>query len=101
MIAVFFACFNLGRFLFKPDFNGWGLIGNLKWLGLEGVGQSVNPDYAPTIPHMAFMLFQMMFAVITPALISGAMVERIKFGVYLVFTLLWSMLIYNEEIERE
>lgn len=80
---------------FGPDFNGWGLIGNLKWLGLEGVGQSVNPDYAPTIPHMAFMLFQMMFAVITPALISGAMVERIKFGVYLVFTLLWSMLIYN------
>lgn len=80
---------------FGPDFNGWGIIGNLKWLGLHGVGYDVNPDYGPTVPHLAFMAFQMMFAVITPALISGAFVERIKFSSYLLFSLLWATLVYN------
>ncbi len=78
---------------FGPD--KWGIIGSLKWLGLNGVGQGVNPDYCPTVPHIAFMTFQMMFAVITPALISGAFVERIKFSSFLIFTLLWATLVYD------
>jgi ammonium transporter, Amt family len=77
-----------------PDLHGLGLIGNLKWLGLDGVGQAVNAAYCPTIPHIAFMTFQMMFAVITPALISGALVERIKFSSFLFFTILWSTFVY-------
>ena len=79
---------------FGPD-SGWGIIGNLKWLGLEGVGLGINPDYGATIPHMAFMIFQMMFAVITPALISGAFVERIKFSSYLIFSVIWATLVYD------
>jgi ammonium transporter, Amt family len=78
---------------FGPDVHG--LIGNLHWFGLNGVGQEVNPSYAPTIPHIAFMLFQMMFAIITPALISGAFVERIKFSSFLVFSFLWATLVYD------
>jgi len=78
---------------FGPDVNG--LIGNLDWIGLNGVGIEPNPDYAPTIPHMAFMMYQGMFAVITPALITGAFAERIKFSAYLLFTLLWSTLVYD------
>ncbi|SPP64254.1 ammonium transporter [Nitrospira lenta] len=71
------------------------LIGGLEWLGLNGVGLEPNADYAATIPHQAFMIFQMMFAVITPALITGAFAERMKFSSFLVFTLLWSTLIYD------
>lgn len=71
------------------------LIGGLKWLGLSGVGLNVNKDYAPTIPHLAFMAFQMMFAIITPALISGAFVERIKFSSFLIFTFLWVTFVYD------
>jgi len=78
---------------FGPDINH--LIGSLQWMGLQHVGTTPNPDYAPTIPHMAFMLFQMKFAVITPALITGAFVERIRFSSFLIFTLLWSTLIYD------
>jgi Amt family ammonium transporter len=78
---------------FGPD--QWGIIGSLKWLGLQGVGPGVNPDYCPTVPHIAFMTFQMMFAVITPALISGAFVERIKFSSFLIFTILWATLVYD------
>jgi Amt family ammonium transporter len=74
---------------------GSGIIGGLHWLGLNGVGQQPNSDYAATIPHIAFMAFQMMFAVITPALISGAFVERIKFSSFLIFTLLWSTIVYD------
>ena len=77
---------------FGPDIHG--LIGNLQWFGLQGVGLEPNPDYAATIPHQAFMMFQMMFAIITPALISGAFAERFKFSTYLVFVLLWSTLVY-------
>ncbi len=78
---------------FGPDVKG--LIGDLSWVGLHGVGFAPNPDYAPTIPHMSFMIYQMMFAVITPALISGAFAERIKFSTYLVFALLWTTIVYD------
>jgi len=78
---------------FGPDVNG--IIGNLSWMGLNGVGVEPNPDYAPTIPHMAFMMYQAMFAVITPALITGAFAERMKFSSYLVFIILWSTLVYD------
>jgi Amt family ammonium transporter len=61
---------------------------------LHGVGGTPNPDYAGTVPHQSFMLFQMMFAIITPALISGALAERMKFSAYLLFTLLWVSLVY-------
>jgi Amt family ammonium transporter len=72
-----------------------GLIGSFKWFGLLGVGQAPNPDYAATIPALAFMFFQAAFAIVTPSLIVGAFVERIKFGVFLIFTGLWSTLVYN------
>ena len=72
---------------------GW--VGTLGWAGLNGVELTPNPDYAPTIPHMAFMIFQMMFAIITPALISGSVVERVKFTTFAIFTLLWSTLVYD------
>jgi ammonium transporter, Amt family len=78
---------------FGPDING--IIGNLDWIGLNGVGIEPNPDYAPTIPHMAFMMYQAMFAVITPALITGAFAERMKFSAYVLFILLWSTVVYD------
>jgi len=72
-----------------------GLIGGLQWLGLVGVGQLPNPDYAATIPALCFMMFQAAFAIITPSLIVGAFVERIKFSAFLIFTFLWSSLVYD------
>src|SRR5262245_16174956 len=78
---------------FGPDKGG--IIGGLEWMGLRGVGQMPNPDYAATIPHQAFMLFQMMFAVITPALITGAFAERKKFSTFIVFILAWATLVYD------
>jgi Amt family ammonium transporter len=78
---------------FGPDKGG--IIGGLEWFGLNGVGAAPNPDYAATIPHQAFMLFQMMFAVITPALITGAFAERKKFSTFLVFILVWATLVYD------
>lgn len=78
---------------FGPDLGG--IIGNLSWLGLKGVGLDPHPDYAPTVPHQAFMIFQGMFAIITPALITGAIAERMKFKTCLFFTLLWSTLVYD------
>ncbi|MCS7145588.1 MAG: ammonium transporter [Nitrososphaerota archaeon] len=77
---------------FGPSLSGF--IGGLEWLGLGGVGSEPNPDYAPTIPHSAFMLFQAMFAIITPALIVGAFAERVRFGPFLLFLVLWSTLVY-------
>ncbi|MDP6783181.1 MAG: ammonia channel protein, partial [Dehalococcoidia bacterium] len=68
---------------FGPD--KWGIIGGLDWVGLRGVGMEAGP-YSDTIPHQAFMIFQAMFAIITPALIIGAFVERIKFKTLIVFT---------------
>ncbi|MBI2412992.1 MAG: ammonium transporter [Deltaproteobacteria bacterium] len=78
---------------FGPD--KWGLFGGLEWIGLKGVGVEPYPDYAATIPHQAFMIFQMMFAVITPALIAGAFAERMKFSAFLIFTILWSTFVYD------
>jgi len=78
---------------FGPDVNHF--IGSLGWIGLRGVGLDPNPDYAATIPHQAFMIFQMMFAIITPALITGAIAERFKFKTYLIFLLLWATFVYD------
>lgn len=78
---------------FGPDTGG--IIGSLAWVGLRGVGLDPNPDYGATIPHQAYMVYQMMFAVITPALITGAFAERMKFSSFLLFTLLWSTFIYD------
>jgi len=72
-----------------------GLIGGLDWIFLKTVGGAPNADYAATIPHDLFMTFQCMFAVITPALISGAFAERMKFSAYLLFIILWSLLVYS------
>ncbi len=72
-----------------------GLIGGLDFLGFRGVGAEPNPDYAATIPHLAFAGFQMMFAIITPALITGAFVERVRFKAFLVFSLLWATFVYD------
>jgi Amt family ammonium transporter len=78
---------------FGPDVGG--IIGSLAWIGLNGVGAEPNADYAATIPHGAFMIYQMMFAIITPALITGAIAERVKFGSFLVFIILWATFIYD------
>ncbi len=78
---------------FGPDIGHF--IGSLSWAGLKGVGMAPNPDYASTIPHLLFMVYQMMFAVITPGLITGAFAERMKFSGYAIFTLLWATLVYD------
>ena len=74
---------------------GNAFVGGLSWLGLSGVTAEPNPLYSDDIPHMAFMAFQMMFAIITPALISGAVVGRMKFKAYVFFILLWGLVVYN------
>ena len=78
---------------FGPDFHG--IIGNLDWFGLRGVTTDVYPAYAATVPHQAFMIFQAMFAVITPALILGAFAERMRFGPFCIFSLLWATFVYD------
>src|SRR5947207_4634674 len=78
---------------FGPDHGG--LIGGLDWFGLQGVGLDPNPAYAPTIPHQLFMIYQAMFAVITPALITGAFAERKRFKAFAIFSLLWATLVYD------
>jgi ammonium transporter, Amt family len=78
---------------FGPDHGG--VIGDFSWAGLSGVGLEPNADYAATIPHQLFMVFQMMFAVITPALIVGAFAERMKFSAFLIFSLLWATIVYD------
>ena len=72
-----------------------GFIGNLQFIGLTGVGSGPSLAYAPTIPHLSFALYQMMFAVITPALITGAFVERVRFKTFLVFALIWATVVYD------
>ena len=72
-----------------------GFIGGLNFLGLNGVGALPNPDYGKTIPHSLFAAFQMMFAVITPALITGAFVERVRFKSFLLFSLIWATIVYD------
>ncbi|NLC57591.1 MAG: ammonium transporter [Armatimonadetes bacterium] len=78
---------------FGPDVSH--LIGSLAWLGLNGVGLEPNPVYGATIPHQAFMIYQAMFAIITPALITGAFAERKKFSAYLLFMVAWATLVYD------
>lgn len=78
---------------FGPDVRGF--IGNLDWVFLRGVGLDPYPDYSATVPHQAFMIFQAMFAIITPALILGAFAERMKFSAFCVFSLLWATLVYD------
>lgn len=72
-----------------------GIFGSLEFLGLNNVGPDPNPDLAPTIPHLSFMMFQMTFAIITPALITGAFAERIKFSAFIIFILLWATIVYD------
>ncbi|MHB8683306.1 MAG: ammonium transporter [Dehalococcoidia bacterium] len=79
---------------FGPDVKGWGLIGNLDFVGLRNVGAVGNSQAGPLIPHEAFMIFQAMFAIITPALITGAFAERAKFGPFVIFMAAWSLLVY-------
>jgi len=74
---------------------GRGFWGGMSWFGLKGVGFEPFADYAATIPHQAFMIFQAMFAIITPALIIGAFAERMKFSAFLVFILLWATFVYD------
>jgi len=104
MLSVLMQCFAvMGLITIQWVFIGYslafgpsigGLIGHLDWVGLAGVG--LNPSaYAPTIPHQAFMIYQCMFAIITPGLILGAFAERMKFSSYVIFSLLWSTLVYD------
>jgi Amt family ammonium transporter len=72
----------------------FGLIGDLNYFGLQNVGLAPSHTYAPTVPFLAFFLFQLMFAIITPALISGAFADRVSFKAYLIFLVLWSLLVY-------
>ena len=78
---------------FGPD-TGLGIIGGLDWLGLGGVTGEPTSVYATTVPHLAFMAFQMMFAIITPALITGAFAERKRFKAFVLFAVAWSTLVY-------
>ena len=78
---------------FGPDIRG--IIGSLDWAGPLGVGAKPFDAYSKTIPHLAFMIFQAMFAIITPALIVGAFAERIKFSAFALFTLLWATFVYD------
>ncbi len=78
---------------FGPD-TGMGLIGGLDWVGLTGVTGAPSTVYAPTVPHLAFMAFQMMFAIITPALITGAFAERKRFKAFVLFSVAWATLVY-------
>jgi Amt family ammonium transporter len=74
---------------------GGRILGGFAWAGLEGVGEAPSATYGPTVPHLVFMAFQMMFAIITPALISGAVVGRMRFKAYAAFIVLWGLLVYN------
>jgi len=78
---------------FGPDIGGF--VGGPQWFALSGVGLEPNADYAATVPHQLFMVYQMMFAIITPALISGGFAERMKFSAFVLFSLLWCLLVYN------
>lgn len=77
---------------FGPDIGHF--VGSLSWAGLRGVGLDPNPDYAATIPHQAFMIFQAMFAVITPALITGAFAERMRLKAFFIFMVVWFTVVY-------
>ncbi len=80
---------------FAPDVNGMGLIGGLNFVGFMNVGLTPSTIYATTIPFVLFAAFQLMFAAITPALISGAFAERKRFASFVIFTILWSIFVYS------
>ncbi len=80
---------------FGTDVNGWGLIGGIDFLGFMNVGAAPSGTYGTTIPFVLFAGFQLMFAAITPALITGAFAERKRFGAFVLFTILWSVLVYS------
>ena len=80
---------------FGTDVNGWGLIGGLDFAFFNNVGMAPSTIYAVTIPFVLFAMFQLMFAAITPALITGAFAERKRFGAFVLFTILWSIVIYS------
>jgi len=92
VISVQWALFGYSL-AFGPD--RAGIVGSLSWIGLNGVSLDPNPDYGATVPHQVFMIYQGMFAIITPALITGAIAERMKFKTFLVFTILWATLVYD------
>ncbi|HEY6912460.1 MAG TPA: ammonium transporter [Myxococcales bacterium] len=94
LVGVLWALFSYSL-AFSPGGAVDRFIGGLSWAGLGGVGAEVAQELAPTIPHAAFMLFQAMFAVITPALISGAIVERVRVKAYILFVALWSVVVYT------
>ena len=79
---------------FGPDLGGMKIIGDLSWFGLAGVSASEAGPFADNMPHQLFMIFQAMFAIITPALITGAFAERMKFGAYFIFIILWVTVVY-------
>jgi ammonium transporter, Amt family len=80
---------------YSMAFGDWlPFLGGGQYVFLNGVGAAPNPDYAPTIPHATYMVYQLMFAIITPALISGAFAERIKFSAMLLFMTLWTLVVY-------
>ena len=78
---------------FGPDVGG--VIGDLSWFALNGVTSEPSANYATTIPQNVFMVYQCMFAIITPALITGAFAERMRFRPFLIFSVLWAVLVYN------
>lgn len=77
---------------FGPDIGGW--IGGLDYVFLKGVGMAPSETYGPTIPFITFFTYQQMFAIITPALITGAFADRVNFKSYLIFLVFWSILVY-------
>jgi len=79
---------------FGNDVEGWKFIGDLEWFGLKDVSANEPGPYSDTIPHQAFMIFQAMFAIITPALITGAFAERMKFSALCIFIVLWVTIVY-------
>ena len=90
LISIIWVAFGYSL-AFGPDING--MIGSLDWAGLKTVSLAAGP-YSDTIPHLLFCTFQLMFAIITPALITGAIAERMKFTAFLLFAVLWSILVY-------
>jgi len=78
---------------FGPDYKG--IIGGFDWAFLSNIGVEPNADYASTIPHLLFVIFQMMFAVITAAVVSGSFAERMRFPAFILFLILWSLLVYD------
>ena len=79
---------------FGNDVEGWKFIGDLGWFGLKDVSANAPGPYSDTIPHQAFMIFQAMFAIITPALVTGAFAERMKFSALCIFIVLWVTIVY-------